>query len=89
MPDLDLDARRRRAIYRASHRGTRELDIVIGGYARAMVPEMDEATLTRFEAFLLRPEPELQRALLAPEGPAADAADSDLIAALRSHHGLR
>jgi antitoxin CptB len=89
MPDLDLEARRRRAIYRASHRGTRELDIVIGGYARAKVAEMDAAALTRFEAFLLRPEPELQRALLAPEGPAPDASDADLIVALRAHHGLQ
>jgi len=37
MPDTrnDLDASRRRALYRAEHRGTKELDWLLGRFARA------------------------------------------------------
>ena len=37
MPD-DLEMRRRRAAYRASHRGTKEMDIILGRYAEAGCP---------------------------------------------------
>ena len=33
MPD-DLEMRRRRAAYRASHRGTKEMDIILGPLRR-------------------------------------------------------
>lgn len=55
----ELDTRRRRAIYRAQHRGTKELDILMTRYADAKVAGMGEDELALFERFLVVPEPKL------------------------------
>lgn len=57
----DLDIRRRRAVYRASHRGTKEMDWLLGRFAAARLEAMGEAELTAFEALIDAPDPELQR----------------------------
>jgi antitoxin CptB len=51
-PDLDRDARLKRLRFRAWHRGTREADLLIGGYFDACAAEWDEADMTWFEALL-------------------------------------
>ncbi|MCH9807728.1 MAG: succinate dehydrogenase assembly factor 2 [Alphaproteobacteria bacterium] len=55
----ELEMRRRRAIYRAQHRGTKELDILMTRYADAKVSAMGDDELALFERFLLVPEPQL------------------------------
>ena len=40
MPDNDLAMRRRRALYRATHRGSKELDFLLGRYAEQTVETM-------------------------------------------------
>jgi antitoxin CptB len=83
----DLDSRRRRAAWRASHRGTKELDMLIGCYADATLPSMAEAELCRFEEFLNLEDPALQSWLLAP-GIEAGHEHADIVAAVRQFHGL-
>jgi antitoxin CptB len=83
----ELDLRRRRAVWRATHRGTKELDILVGGYAGAKLPEMAGAELDLFEDFLAVTEAELQRWLLTP-GAVADDKFADLVVAVRRFHGL-
>lgn len=56
----DIDTRRRRAAYRAAHRGTKEMDLVLGRFAQVRLPEMGEVELGLFEDLLLQPDPELQ-----------------------------
>jgi antitoxin CptB len=84
----DLDIRRRRALYRASHRGTKEMDWVLGRFADAALPAMSEATLSAFERLLRLPDPDLQDLVMdhatAPAGEFAE-----LIAAVRRFHGLK
>ncbi len=73
-----LEIRRKRALYRANHRGTKELDLILGRYADACVPKMDEASLTAFEQFIALPDPDIDRWIHgsgAPEGLAASVAD--------------
>lgn len=71
----DLDARRRRARYRAWHRGTRELDLILGAYADAHLPDITPADLGAFEQLLESEEVPLQRMLVGqddiPDGPLA------------------
>ncbi len=55
----DLETRRRRLIWRAGHRGMRELDLVLGSYAREHVAAMDEAALVQFESILAVADTEL------------------------------
>ena len=54
-----LDARRRRLLFRANHRGTRENDILLGGYVSARIGAFDEADLTALEAILELPDPQV------------------------------
>jgi antitoxin CptB len=86
-PPDDLDVRRRRALWRATHRGTKELDILIGTYAAERLAGMDAAELTRFEQFLSEQETELQALLLAPEA-AQNVPFADLVNAVRAFHGM-
>jgi len=59
MTDIDIETRRRRLIFRATHRGFKEADLVCGLFAQAHVPTMDEAELEALEALLEAPDQEL------------------------------
>ncbi|MGQ4272895.1 FAD assembly factor SdhE [Terrihabitans sp. B22-R8] len=48
----ELDPRRRRALFRAWHRGTREMDFILGRFADAKIHGMSDADLDRFEHLL-------------------------------------
>jgi len=54
-----LDARRRRLLYRAWHRGTREMDLIMGRFADAMIGTLTEAEIDEFERLSEQPEPDL------------------------------
>ncbi|MFT5487916.1 MAG: antitoxin CptB [Paracoccaceae bacterium] len=51
MPDK-LENIRRKLRFRSLRRGTKESDMVIGGFAEAYLRELDEAQLADFEALL-------------------------------------
>lgn len=53
------DARRRRLLFRARHRGTQETDLLVGGFVTAELAAMDEAALASLEAILDLPDPDL------------------------------
>ncbi len=80
----DLSMRRRRLKYRAAHRGTLELDMLIGTFAAAAADRMDEAELGRFERLLDEEETELQAWLLGQETP-PPTADRDLLDRIIEH----
>ena len=54
-----LDTRRRRLLYRATHRGTQENDILFGGFVRRHIATFDELELAAVEALLGVPDNEL------------------------------
>jgi antitoxin CptB len=54
-----LDHRRRRLLFRAWHRGTREVDLITGRFADAHIGTLNEAEVTEFEQLMDVPEPEL------------------------------
>ena len=87
MTTEDLESRRRRAQWRALHRGTKELDLMIGRFAAARLGDMDEKFLARFEAFLAVSEPQLQMWLLAPSLEAG-CDFADLVGEVRRFNGL-
>jgi len=53
------EARRKRLLYRATHRGTREADVLIGAFAEACLGELDPSDLDQFEALLEVPDADL------------------------------
>lgn len=50
------EARRKRILWRARHRGIKEMDIVLGGYAERRLAAMTLAELGRFEELLEVPD---------------------------------
>jgi antitoxin CptB len=84
----DLDARRRRATYRAHHRGTKEMDWLLGRFADAVVQAMTGVDLERFERLLTAPDPDLHAWIVGAPLPPEQGELADLIAALRRFHRL-
>jgi antitoxin CptB len=84
----DLEMRRRRAAYRASHRGTKEMDIILGRYAEARLASMSNSELAVFERFLALPDPLLTQWF--SQGATGDDAGefAEMIVGLRTLHGL-
>ncbi|MCQ8782630.1 FAD assembly factor SdhE [Mangrovibrevibacter kandeliae] len=55
----DLDVRRRKALFRSWHRGTREMDLVLGRFADAEIGALSDADLTIYEQLMEVPDPDL------------------------------
>ncbi len=75
----DLDARRRQLLWRATHRGTRELDLVLGGFAAAHIATMNETELAELEQLVGLDDPRLTEWILG--GSSVDGACRSAIAA--------
>ncbi len=57
--DASLDNRRKRILYRATHRGTKEADFVVGGFFRDAVATLADTKLDEADALLDVPDPDL------------------------------
>jgi antitoxin CptB len=51
-PETELSPRRRRLLFRASHRGTKEADLMIGRFVADHIASFAEAELDELEAVL-------------------------------------
>lgn len=60
----ELPVERRRAHFRAWHRGTREMDLLLGTFADDALAGMDSADFQDFEALMEAPDGELFKWLL-------------------------
>jgi len=54
-----LDPRRRRLLFRATHRGTHETDLLLGGYVAPRLAAMTAAELDALEAVMELPDVDL------------------------------
>jgi len=54
-----VDLRRKRILYRATHRGTKESDAIIGGYFTATVADIPDNKLDEADALLDESDPDL------------------------------
>jgi len=81
----DLDIRRKRLRYRCWHRGTRELDLLLGRFVDAALATMDARDLDRLEALIEVPEPILY-SWVTGHGTPPPAYDHDLFRRLRAFH---
>ena len=74
-------------MYRATHRGTMEMDWLLGQFAQTFLKTDDLESLAYFERFLEEPDPTLQNMILGKEDPSASEF-ADLIGEVRTFHGL-
>ncbi len=75
--------RRRRARWRAWHRGTRELDLILGPFADARAAGFEDAELSRFEALMSEEDTDLLQWAMGQAEPHAEA-DTAMIADIRT-----
>src|SRR3984957_8307568 len=67
-----LDDRRKRLLFRCWHRGTREMDLILGRFADAEIATLSDDELAQLEHLIEMPDPDLYAVLtgnvaLAPE----------------------
>ena len=82
----ELDPRRKRALFRAWHRGTREMDLVMGRFADREIAGLDEAELDAFERLMDEPDPSVYAWVTGQAEPPGDH-DAALIARLGTYRG--
>jgi antitoxin CptB len=55
----NISIKRKRLIFRSWHRGTREIDLLLGKFAEAHIPQFDEAQLAAYDRFLNNSDPDI------------------------------
>jgi antitoxin CptB len=80
-----LDERRKRLLFRAWHRGTRELDLIFGPFADARIADLSTAELDMLEDLMNVPDPEVY-AWLTGEERVPSRYDQSLFRALSAFH---
>jgi len=58
-----LDDRRKRLLFRCWHRGTREMDLILGRFADAEIATLADDELAQLEHLIEVPDPDLYAAL--------------------------
>jgi len=80
-----LDTRRRKLLFRAWHRGMREMDLIMGRFADRTIGELGESELAAFEQLMEFPDRELL-AFVTGEADVPPSLDTELFRRLRDFH---
>ena len=83
-----MDLRRRKLKFRLWHRGIREMDFVMGGFADAELSALSNDQLTEVERWLDVPDQQMFAWVNGSE-PAPAELDTPLFRKLRTFHGTR
>jgi antitoxin CptB len=86
--NIRMDTRRKRLLFRSLRRGTKESDLVIGGFARACLSDLNDAQLDQFEALLDQNDPDVLAWVIGIECPPPEF-DTDVLSLLRTHRDRR
>jgi antitoxin CptB len=76
-----LDVRRRRLLFRATHRGTRENDLLVGGFVAARIAGFSDAEMDALDEILELPDP-LMSDWLTGRSPLPESPDRPLLRAM-------
>ncbi|HEX2552867.1 MAG TPA: succinate dehydrogenase assembly factor 2 [Microvirga sp.] len=81
----DLDSRRKRILFRAWHRGIREMDLIMGRFADAEIGTLTGPELDEFERLIEVPDRDLFR-WITGEDPTPENYDSPVFRRLKGFH---
>lgn len=81
--DESVETRRKRLRFRSGHRGSRELDLILGAFAQRHVENFTAAQLDQYEQLLEIPDPDLYN-WLTGQAPVPGAARTDMLELLLS-----
>ena len=84
----DIAMRRKKLRYRAWHRGTKEMDLILGPFADANVEQYDTNALDRLEALMSEEDPPLLKWVMGQEEPPAHV-DRVFLAEVIADHSAR
>ena len=84
----DIAIRRKRLRFRAWHRGTKEMDLILGPFADANVDAYGTAELDRLEALMSEEDPPLLKWVMRQEEPPAHV-DRDFLELVIADHEAR
>ena len=79
-----IENKRKRLIFRSEHRGMKEMDLIMGTFARKNVPDFSEEELEQYDELLKENDPNLYNWITGKEDPPANVA-SDLFEKLKAH----
>ncbi|MFP6728829.1 MAG: succinate dehydrogenase assembly factor 2 [Alphaproteobacteria bacterium] len=82
MPETD-EIRRKRLRFRSWHRGTRELDLMLGRFADRHLGDLSPQQLDCYEALIDQPDPDIYRWISGGEAPPATH-DSDVLKLIKN-----
>jgi antitoxin CptB len=83
----DDDTRIKRALYRAHHRGTKEMDFLLGRFADAELRALTEADIAAFDELMVMPDHPIQSWLAGEETPPPE--KLSIIQRIRQFHGIK
>jgi len=66
-PTTTLELRRKVILWRATHRGTREMDLLLGGFVREHILSMRPSELDKLERLIALPDPQLMSWIMGEE----------------------
>jgi antitoxin CptB len=81
----DFDPRRKKVLFRAWHRGMREMDLIMGRFAESRLDRMSDAELDLFEALIEVPDRDLLAWITGREAVPANY-DTAVFRALKAFH---
>jgi antitoxin CptB len=79
------EIRKRRILFRAWHRGTREMDLMLGRFADSEIGRLAETEIAAFERLLDAPEPDIYHWIMGTLPPPDDY-DAPLLRRIREFH---
>jgi antitoxin CptB len=77
----NISITRKRLIFRSWHRGTREIDMLLGKFADAHIPQFDAAQLAAYDRFLNNSDPDIFNWITGQE-PVPPAEDNAVVSLL-------
>lgn len=77
-PEDNISIMRKRLIFRSWHRGTREVDLLLGKFADAHIPSMDAEALVHYDRFLKNSDPDIYNWITGQE-PVPPAEDNAVV----------
>lgn len=79
--ESNIAIKRKQLIFRSWHRGTREIDLLLGSFADAHLPHFDERQAALYDRFLNNSDPDIFNWITGQE-PVPPAEDNDVVALL-------
>lgn len=78
VPENNISITRKRLIFRSWHRGTREIDLLLGKFADAHIPAMQAEALALYDRFLNNSDPDIYNWITGQE-PVPPAEDNAVV----------